>query len=80
MLLTYLINRKEGVLHLIKGVLNIGQETSEHEKEIKKKYTIIATVASNPVLSNSKYQDLENYFSSICPQILDILVKSQVHL
>lgn len=78
MLLTYLINRPEGVLYLIKGVLNIGQEKTENEKESQKKYTIIATVASNPVLNNSKYQDLENYFSSICPQILEILVKSQV--
>ena len=82
MMLTYLINRPEGVHQLIKGVLNIGQETnaSGNENETKKKYTIIATVVSNPVLNNSKYQDLENYFSSICPQILEILIKSQVYL
>ena len=82
MILTYLINRHEGVHQLIKGVLNIGQETnpSGNENETKKKYTIIATVVSNPVLNNSKYQDLENYFSSICPQILEILIKSQVYL
>ena len=82
MMLTYLINRPEGVHQLIKGVLNIGQEVNanENENETKKKYTIIATVVSNPVLSNSKYQDLENYFASLCPQILEILIKSQVYL
>ena len=82
MMLTYLINRPEGVNQVIKGVLNIGQETNAkgNENETQKKYTIIATVVSNPVLNNSKYQDLENYFSSICPQILDILIKSQVYL
>ena len=82
MLLTHLINRPGGVHQLIKGVLNIGQETKPqgNEKENQKKYAIIATVVANPVLNNSKYQDLENYFSSICPQILEILIKSQVCL
>ena len=82
MLLTHLVNRPGGVNQLIKGVLNIGQETKPQgdDKENQRKYAIIATVVANPVLNNSKYQDLENYFSSICPQILEILMKSQVSL
>ena len=80
MLLTYLVNRSDGVHQLIRGVLNIGQETNTtgSENENKKKYTIVASVVSNPVLSKSRYQDLENYFSTICPQILELLAKSQV--
>ena len=79
MLLTYLVNKSGGAQHVIQGVLNIGQDTQDVENETTKKYTIIATVISNPVLSNSKYQELEQYFSVVCPQILDILIKSQVY-
>jgi hypothetical protein len=79
MLLTYLANKPGGAQHVIQGVLNIGQDTQGAETHTIKKYTIIATVISNPVLSNAKYQDLEQYFSVVCPQILDILIKSQVY-
>ena len=79
MLLTYLVNKPGGVQHVIQGVLNIGQDTQVVENETTKKYTIIATVISNPVLTNAKYQDLEQYFSVVCPQIQDILIKSQVY-
>ena len=79
MLLTYLANKPGGVQHVIQGILNIGQDTQGAEDEITKKYTIIATVISNPAFSNAKYQELEQYFSIVCPQIMDILIKSQVY-
>ena len=79
MLLTYLVNKPGGAQHVIQGVLNIGQDNQGIENELTKKYTIIATVISNPLLCNAKYQDLEQYFSVVCPQILNILLKSQVY-
>ena len=79
MLLGHLMTKPRGVLNLIQAVLNIGQDTQETEKEKVKKYTIIATVISNPVFNDPKYQELDRYFESVCPQILDILSKSQVY-
>ena len=67
-LLSNRLTKPQGLMHVIRGILDIGAETSEDLK----KFQIIASIISNPP-STGKYSDLEEYFSLICPQILQIL-------
>ena len=79
MLISHLIIQSGGVLNVIRGVLDIGRNVQGIDDDDVKKYTIIAAVISNPISSSPRYQELENYFASVCPQILDVLNKSQVY-
>ena len=80
MLLTYLLMKPDGFLNLIQGVINIGQDAKgSKSNDDKKRYTIIATVVSNPIFPDSKYQDLEKFYECVCAQVLSLLKRSQVN-
>ena len=79
MLLTYLLMKPDGFLNLIQGVINIGQDAKgSKSNDDKKRYTIIATVVSNPIFPDSKYQDLDKFYECVCAQVLSLLKRSQV--
>ena len=80
MLLTYLLMKPDGFLNLIQAVINIGQDAKgSKSNDDKKRYTIIATVVSNPIFPDSKYQDLEKFYECVCAQVLSLLKRSQVN-
>ena len=66
-LLTHcLTNSDKGVLNVIQGILDLG------ENDNVQRYLIIASVIANPP-STGKYSDLEKYFQLVCPQVLSII-------
>jgi len=70
-LLTHcLTHSKTGVLNVIQGILDVGNESSESNDV--QRYAVIASVISNPP-STGKYADLEEYFRLVSPQILSIM-------
>ena len=73
--------KPDGFLNLIQGVINIGQDAKKDAKsnDDKKRYTIIATVVSNPIFPDSKYQDLDKFYECVCAQVLSLLKRSQVN-
>ena len=71
--------KPDGFLNLIQGVINIGQDAKgSKSNDDKKRYTIIATVVSNPIFPDSKYQDLDKFYECVCAQVLSLLKRSQV--
>ena len=72
--------KPDGFLNLIQGVINIGQDAKgSKSNDDKKRYTIIATVVSNPVFPDSKYQELDKFYGCVCAQVLSLLKGSQVN-
>ena len=72
--------KPDGFLNLIQGVINIGQDaTGSKSNDDKKRYTIIATVVSNPIFPDSKYQDLDKFYECLSVQVLSLLKRSQVN-
>ena len=71
--------KPDGFLNLIQGVINIGQDAKgSKNNDDKKRYTIIATVVSNPIFPDSKYQELDKFYEYVCAQVLSLLKRSQV--
>ena len=69
-LLTHLLTSSpNGVLNIIQGILDVGDDTHDMQR-----YVVIANVISNPP-STGKYADLEEYFKLVCAQILSLLDK-----
>ena len=72
--------KPDGFLNLIQGVINIGQDAKgSKSNDDKKRYTIIATVVSNPIFPDSKYQDLDKFYECLSVQVLSLLKRSQVN-
>ena len=73
--------KSDGFLNLIQGVINIGQDAkgSKSNDKDKKRYIIIATVISNPIFPDSKYQELDKFYECVCAQVISVLKRSQVN-
>jgi len=63
-----LMSGDDGVMHVIRGVLDMGGDSSTYDW---KKVSLVADVIGNP--PQAKYGDTESYYARVCPQLIKML-------
>lgn len=61
-----------GVLNVVRGIMDLGGEAESFDW---KKVGLVANVIGNP--PHGKYADTDQYYSKVCPQLLELLESSE---